>query len=65
MPNLTFYRQARIDGGIRTGIELDEDTVFEYFEEGGSEPDPHCSGTSNFDARVQVSRMIPERQERG
>jgi len=40
MPNLTFYRQARIDGGIRTGIELDEDTVFEHFEEGGPEPDP-------------------------
>ena len=40
MPNLTFYRQARIDGGIRTGIELDGDTVFEHFEEGGPEPDP-------------------------
>ena len=40
MPNLTFYRQARIDGGIRTGIELDEDAVFEHFEEGGPELDP-------------------------
>ena len=24
MPELTFYRQGRCDGGIRTGIELDE-----------------------------------------
>ncbi len=40
MPKLTFYRQGRIDGGVRIGIELDEDTVFELFEEGGPEPDP-------------------------
>ena len=40
MPNLTFYRQARIDGGIRTGIDLNEDTIFEYFEEGGPDVDP-------------------------
>ncbi len=40
MPNLTFYRQARIDGGVRNGIELDEDSVFEHFEEGGPERDP-------------------------
>lgn len=37
---LTFYRQARADGGIRTGIELDEDTIFERFEKGGREADP-------------------------
>jgi len=40
MSKLTFYRQGRVDGGIRTGIELDDDSIFERFEEGGPEPDP-------------------------
>ena len=35
MPKLTFYRQGRADGAIRTGIELDDDTIFENYEEGG------------------------------
>lgn len=40
MPELTVYRQGRADGGIRTGIELDGDTIFSRFEDGGLEPDP-------------------------
>jgi hypothetical protein len=40
MPHLTFYRQKRIDGGIRMGLELDQETLFEEFEEGGPESDP-------------------------
>jgi hypothetical protein len=40
MPKLTFYRQGRADGAIRTGIELDEDTIFETYEASGSEVDP-------------------------
>jgi hypothetical protein len=40
MPHLTFYRQKRIDGGIRTGLEIDQETIFEEFEEGGPESDP-------------------------
>jgi hypothetical protein len=40
MSKLTFYRQGRADGGIRTGIELDEDSIFGRFDEGGPEPDP-------------------------
>jgi hypothetical protein len=30
---LTYYRQMRVDGGIRTGIEIDGDTVASRFEE--------------------------------
>ena len=29
MPDLTFYRQKRVDGGVRTGIDLDGVTVCE------------------------------------
>ena len=43
MPKLTFYRQGRADGAIRTGIELDDDTIFENYEEGRHEVDPTLS----------------------
>ncbi len=37
---LTFYRQERVDGGIRTGIMLGMTSVFERFEIHGEEFDP-------------------------
>lgn len=40
MHSLTFYRQARRDGGVRTGIDIDEDTVLVRFDPGKDEPDP-------------------------
>ncbi len=40
MPKLVFYRQKRVDGAIRTGVELDDETLTERFEDGGGEPDP-------------------------
>jgi hypothetical protein len=40
MAELTFYRQKRVDGGVRTGIDLNGSTVFDRFEEGEPEPDP-------------------------
>ncbi len=40
MGKLSFYRQARQDGGVRTAIEVNEDTVLHHFEEGGDESDP-------------------------
>jgi hypothetical protein len=40
MHELTFYRQKRVDGGIRTGIDLDGVTVLEDFESGEAERDP-------------------------
>ncbi|HEV3167935.1 MAG TPA: hypothetical protein VGZ22_28295 [Isosphaeraceae bacterium] len=40
MPDLIFYRQGRVDGGIRTAIELDGDTIYERFDEGGPERNP-------------------------
>lgn len=40
MTKLTFYRQLRADGGVRTGVKLDEVTVLGSFEEGEADPDP-------------------------
>ncbi len=34
MPIITFYRQARQDGGLRTGIEIDHETLVGHFEDG-------------------------------
>jgi len=40
MSKLTFYVQQRVDGGRRTGIDVDGETVFNRFEESGEEFDP-------------------------
>lgn len=40
MPQLTYYRQARIDGGVRTGIDVDGSTVLARYEPGTDEHDP-------------------------
>jgi len=37
MPTITFFRQARNDGGVRTGIEVEGQTVLSRFE--GKEAD--------------------------
>jgi hypothetical protein len=39
MAKLVFYRQKRYDGGIRTGVELDDDRVADWFEPGPDEFD--------------------------
>lgn len=40
MAKLVFFRQARIDGGIRTGVDLDETSLLHDFERGTDEDDP-------------------------
>jgi hypothetical protein len=40
MPEVTFFRQARRDGGTRTGIDVDGETMLSRFDEGKSETDP-------------------------
>lgn len=39
MSVLKFFKNARNDGGVRTGIALDDEVVLEDFKE-GREPDP-------------------------
>lgn len=40
MARLTFYQQARADGGVRTGIDLDDVTLLQDFREGAADFDP-------------------------
>lgn len=53
MPRISFYIQERLDGGVRTGVEVNGDTALGRFKPGRSnEPDPalqwyvdvRCSG---------------------
>jgi hypothetical protein len=39
MNRLNFYRQKRRDGGLRTGIDLNDERVLEIYEPGDSPPD--------------------------
>jgi len=40
MATITLYRQARFDGGLRTGIDVDGETILEHYqpESGDSNP---------------------------
>ena len=39
MSKLVFYRHKRYDGGIRTGVELDDDRIADWFDPGPDESD--------------------------
>lgn len=38
--SVTFYRQARVDGGVRTGLSIDGNTQWETFRPGKQIEDP-------------------------
>lgn len=40
MPTFSWYRQKRVDGGIRTAIEMDDVIQFHLFEHRSDKPDP-------------------------
>ena len=40
MTTVTFYHQERVDGGVRTGLEVDGYTLLEEFRGGPGERDP-------------------------
>jgi hypothetical protein len=40
MPHLSFYRQKRIDGALRTGIEVETTTVWHRYVDGDEDADP-------------------------
>lgn len=55
MRTITFFRQARIDGGIRMGIDVDGATLWHHFQPGSEDYDPalvwyvdlECEGPDN------------------
>jgi hypothetical protein len=40
MTKLTYFRQQRVDGGIRTGITIDMEVILHHFQRGKKEADP-------------------------
>jgi len=40
MAKVTFFRQCRVDGGIRTGVEIGGETAYHRFEEGTDDTNP-------------------------
>ena len=40
MAKVVFFRNARQDGGFRTGIEVDGDTIWHHFVPGSEDADP-------------------------
>lgn len=63
MKTIHFYRQARVDGGKRTGVEIDGETVLERFERGNKAEDSallwfvdiRCSG-GNLPNETEAAR---------
>lgn len=60
MTTLTFYRQARLDGGIRTAIEIDGETILGRFEEGENEDNPVLAWFVNVEIRGESVPDTPE-----
>ena len=40
MPQLTFFKQMRQDGGVRTGVELDGEVVLGMYSPAPDDSDP-------------------------
>jgi hypothetical protein len=71
MKTINFYRQVRVDGGKRTGVEIDGETALERFERGNEGEDAallwfvdvRCSGrnlpNAAEPAREWLLKMAP------
>jgi hypothetical protein len=60
MPVITFYRQARQDGGIRTGIEIDRDVIFGRYEPGPDEDKPLLTWYVDVDCQGESLPFRPD-----
>ena len=71
MDKLSFYHQKRRDGGLRTGIELNDERVLERFEPGDSPQDStllwfvdvRCSGRNLPSEPEAIRRWFLEKSE--
>lgn len=61
MPKLTFFRQMRMDGGIRSGLEYDGAVILEHFEPGADESDAALKWY--MDARCVGPKLIFHERE--
>jgi hypothetical protein len=59
MAKITFYRQARIDGGVRTGLAIGDEIAFDNYEAGSVHDDP----TLRWFVDVRVEGRAPTEPE--
>lgn len=70
MSTLTFFKQTRADGGIRTGINVDGETLLHRFQRGSEQDDPvlqwyidvRCEGDGLPDTPAGVKKWLLKRQ---
>lgn len=72
MPTINVYKQARIDGGVRIGADVDDQEMLHEFTRGATESDPalewyvdvHCEGPAVPDtpdtAREWLRSLSPD-----
>jgi hypothetical protein len=60
MPVITFYRHERQDGGIRTGIEVDKDTILGRYEPGPDDHLPYLTWFVSVDCEGETLPFRPE-----
>jgi hypothetical protein len=63
MTELVFYRQMRVDGGVRTGISIDRSTGLERFEPGPDEDESDPVLLWFIDVRCKASSIPREPEE--
>jgi hypothetical protein len=63
MAKLLFYRQKRFDGGIRTGLEIDDATLVEQFDPVPGEPDPYLRWYVDVKCEGPAVPADPDRAE--
>jgi hypothetical protein len=61
MAQIVYFKQAREDGGVRTGIEFEELTYYETFENEAKERDPALRWW--LDVRCEVNRPVEGPEE--
>jgi hypothetical protein len=61
VPEITFYRQVREDGGVRTGVTVDGTTIFERYESSGDDYDPALTWYVDVRCESAKASRIPER----
>jgi hypothetical protein len=61
MNDMSWFRQKRVDGGIRTGIDVNDTYVFHRFENESDEPDPVLLWY--VDVRCKGARLPKEPEE--
>ena len=60
MTTIWYYKNVRFDGGVRTGLDVNDERVFQEFQPGPNPKTPACNGSLKCNAKATpcpVNRM--------